>query len=130
MPYRSFSSPVPQASPTSSQHPSLIRRIDWRRTSGIAAAIGSALLASVCCIGPMVLLALGVGGVHFIEVLEPYRPFLILLEVAGYLFYKRTVATSCEADSVCATGTGRIVEQVVFWSALLLAVGGIVWMAA
>ena len=43
--------------------------------AGVLAAIG----ASVCCVGPLVLLALGIGGswVGSLTAMEPYRPFLI-----------------------------------------------------
>jgi mercuric ion transport protein len=43
--------------------------------AGVLAAIG----ASVCCVGPLVLLALGIGGswVGSLTAMEPYRPFFI-----------------------------------------------------
>ena len=102
----------------------------WRDWSGIAAAISSAMAAAVCCVGPAVLLALGVTGVHFVEVIEPYRPFIILLEIAGYLYYKRTRRVrACRIDGACSEGRGQVFQQVVFWMALVVAVGGIVAMA-
>jgi hypothetical protein len=102
----------------------------WREWSGFAAAIGSAMAVAVCCVGPAVLLALGVTGVHFIEVIEPYRPFIILLEIAGYLYYKQTRrGRGCRADGACDEGGGRLFQQVVFWVALTVAVGGIVALA-
>ena len=110
-----------------------IARLFEPRTSrwvGAVAAIGSAVALSICCVGPLVLLALGVTGVHFIEAIEPYRPFLIAAELAAYLFYKRATAREeCEEGRVCATGPWRVAEQVVFWGALLVAVGGIVAMS-
>ena len=43
--------------------------------AGILAAIG----ASVCCVGPLVLLALGISGAWIgnLTALEPYRPIFI-----------------------------------------------------
>lgn len=43
--------------------------------AGVLAAIG----ASVCCVGPLVLLALGISGawVSNLTAMEPYRPFFI-----------------------------------------------------
>jgi mercuric ion transport protein len=43
--------------------------------AGVAAGIG----ASVCCVGPLVLLALGISGtwIGVLTALEPYRPFFI-----------------------------------------------------
>ena len=45
--------------------------------AGVLAAIG----ASVCCVGPLVLLALGIGGtwVGSLTAMEPYRPIFIAL---------------------------------------------------
>lgn len=105
-------------------------RSSWWEWSGMAAAIGSATAVAVCCVGPAVLLALGVTGVHFIEAIEPYRPFIILLEIAGYLYYKHTRrGRACRADGGCDEGGGRLFQQIVFWVALTVAVGGIVALA-
>jgi mercuric ion transport protein len=43
--------------------------------AGILAAVG----ASICCVGPLVLLALGVSGawIGSLTAFEPYRPVLI-----------------------------------------------------
>lgn len=45
--------------------------------AGVLAAIG----ASVCCVGPLVLLALGIGGtwVSKLTAMEPYRPVFICI---------------------------------------------------
>ena len=42
----------------------------------LVAAILAAIGASVCCVGPLVLLALGIGGAWIgnLAALEPYRP--------------------------------------------------------
>jgi mercuric ion transport protein len=45
--------------------------------AGILAALG----ASACCVGPLLLLTLGIGGawVGRLTVLEPYRPYFTAL---------------------------------------------------
>jgi copper chaperone CopZ len=57
--------------------------------SGIFSAMG----ASICCVGPLVLLALGVGGawIGSLTALEPYRPIFIGLTLLflGFAFYRR-----------------------------------------
>src|SRR2546428_13504642 len=47
-----------------------------RRLSGltVAGAVASGLLASVCCIGPLLLAALGIGGAELLARFESYRP--------------------------------------------------------
>src|SRR5258707_6370471 len=71
--------------------------------AGILAAVG----ASICCVGPLVLLALGVSGawIGSLTALEPYRPFfigltLLFLAVAFHrLYFQRPVFTP---RSACA----------------------------
>jgi mercuric ion transport protein len=57
----------------------------------LVAGILSAIGASICCIGPLVLLALGVGGawIGSLTALEPYRPIFIGLTplLLGFAFY-------------------------------------------
>lgn len=40
-----------------------------------AAAVFTGLLASACCIGPLVLAILGIGGAGLLVKFEPYRPY-------------------------------------------------------
>src|SRR5258708_13390071 len=65
--------------------------------AGILAAVG----ASICCVGPLVSLALGVSGawIGSLTALEPYRPFfigltLLFLAFAFHpLYFARRVCT-------------------------------------
>ncbi len=41
----------------------------------------SALLASLCCIGPVVFALIGAGSLGFAAAFEPYRPYLLALTV-------------------------------------------------
>jgi mercuric ion transport protein len=93
-----------------------------------AASIVAAFLASVCCIGPLVLTALGVGigatGVlagtaGFLKALLPYRPWFIgvtvvLLGIAFFVTY-RAPKNSCSADTNCGFPQGRRRQRVALW---------------
>lgn len=92
--------------------------------AGVAAGIG----ASVCCVGPLVLLALGISGAWIgnLTALEPARPFFIGLTLLflGLAFRKlylvpRTCApgTSCDEPGVIRR------QRLTFWlvAVLLLA---------
>ena len=86
-----------------------IRTTDNPSTWGIAGAFIAGLGAAACCLGPLVLLALGVGGAgaSSLKVLDPYRPIFIVIAVVllGFAFYRayRTpAAAACEADGSCA----------------------------
>jgi len=45
----------------------------------LIAGVLAAISASVCCVGPLVLLALGIGGswISSLTAMEPYRPVFI-----------------------------------------------------
>lgn len=92
--------------------------------AGTVAAIG----ASVCCIGPLVLLALGIGGtwVSSLTAMEPYRPYFIGLTLLflGLAFRKLyLVPKDCTPDTPCANPRTIKRQRITFWivSVLLLA---------
>jgi mercuric ion transport protein len=68
--------------------------------AGVLAAIG----ASVCCVGPLVLLALGIGGswVGSLTAMEPYRPIFIGLTL---LFLWLAFRKLYLMPQVCTPGT-------------------------
>jgi mercuric ion transport protein len=91
------------------------------RTGSGALLVGglAAILASTCCLGPLVLVALGLSGAWIgnLTLLEPYRPFfiagaLIALFFAGRRIY-RPVQT-CNPGEVCAVPRTRRAYQVLF----------------
>lgn len=47
--------------------------------AGVAGALVSGLLASACCIGPLLAVFLGVTGAGALLALEPYRPWFAAL---------------------------------------------------
>lgn len=58
----------------------------------VAASVGSivsAIVASACCVGPLVFALLGLGGAGLLLKFEPYRPYFIAVTVAllGAGFY-------------------------------------------
>src|SRR5712692_1864444 len=67
-----------------------------RKLSGptVAGAVVSGLLASVCCIGPLLLAVLGIGGAGLLARFEVYRPAFTaatfaLLGVGLWLAYRK-----------------------------------------
>jgi mercuric ion transport protein len=71
--------------------------------SQIAAGL-AAIGGSLCCVGPLLLLTLGIGGawVANLAVLEPYRPLFIGLTL---LFLGLAFRTLYLVPRVCAPGT-------------------------
>lgn len=87
--------------------------------SMIAAAL-AAIGASLCCVAPLVLLALGVGGtwISSLTALEPYRWIFVTITL-GFLFlaFRKLylVPRQCAPGEVCALpGTLRN-QRFVFW---------------
>ena len=70
---------------------------------GALAAVG----ASVCCLGPLVLVSLGVSGAWIanLSALEPYRPAFIVLAIAFMTFAYGRIFVTARAPEACAPGT-------------------------
>ena len=79
----------------------------------------AAVLASSCCLGPLVLLSLGVPGAWIgnLTRLEPYRPIflgvalLALIIAARYLWRP---ASRCEPGAVCAAPAAQLAYRALF----------------
>jgi mercuric ion transport protein len=88
----------------------------------------AAILASTCCLGPLVLLMLGISGAWIgnLTALEPYRPlFLGAAVVALAVAYRQIFrpALACQLGEVCAVPQVRTTYKALFWTvAVLLAV--------
>lgn len=85
----------------------------------------AALLASACCVGPLVLVLLGFGGawVSNLQVLEPFRPVILGIAVVSLvLAYRKiwTPAQVCEPGTACAMPQTKLMYKVLFWLVALL----------
>jgi mercuric ion transport protein len=91
---------------------------------GVLASIG----ASACCIGPLLLLSVGIGGAWIgnLTALEPYRPVFIALVLVflGFAFRQLYfVKQSCDSDANCAADRTRRTQRRIFWIAVPLLLG-------
>ncbi len=87
----------------------------------------AAILASTCCLGPLVLVGLGLSGAWIgnLTLLEPYRPLFIAGSLVALFFAGRGIfrpAHACEPGEACAVPRTRRVYKILFWmvSALVL----------
>jgi mercuric ion transport protein len=83
-------------------------------------AIASAVAASICCFGPLVLAVLGLGGGALLLRLEPYRPYslaaaALFLSAAFYLAYRSRPAEECATTSACAAPSSRRGQRIALW---------------
>src|SRR5262249_15361860 len=102
-------------------------RLDMKERSALGGSVIAGLLASICCIGPLAVGALGLGSVSFAAALAPLRPwFLGLTAFIGLGFY---LASGPSSHEVCAHGAGwarpasRGGRRVALWLVTILAVG-------
>ena len=92
-----------------------------KTTRGALAAGGvAAILASTCCLGPLVLVALGFSGAWIgnLTRLEPFRPiFIVAALVAMYFAYRRIYrpVVQCTPGEVCALSATQRAYKVIFW---------------
>ncbi|OJZ17749.1 MAG: mercuric transport protein [Thiobacillus sp. 65-29] len=81
----------------------------------------AAIAASLCCIGPLVLVMLGIGGawVANLAVLEPFRPYFLGVAVIFLFFAWRKIyrapAAACTPGSLCALPQTNRAYKVLFW---------------
>ena len=81
------------------------------------------IAASLCCVGPLVLFSLGIGGawVSNLTAFEPYRPIFIViaifaLVIAYFQLYLPVAEPCCNKDSVC---TQRLYKHL-FWGVVVV----------
>lgn len=92
-----------------------------KTTLSSTGSIVAALVASLCCVGPIALAVLGLGGVGLFTALGEYRPYImsatvILLGLAFYFTYKKR-------EVVCEDGTCKV-QRASKWNKIA------VWFAA
>lgn len=97
----------------------MLEKFSLSLIGGLLAGIAT----SLCCVAPLVLLSLGVGGawVSNLTALEPYRPILIslaitLLIIACFQLYGKSANQSCEEGKVCAKPTTQRLYKSLFFS--------------
>lgn len=95
-------------------------------TAPIAAGVLSAIGASACCVGPLVLVALGLGGawVSSVRALEPLFPVFVAAAIGafGFAFWRLYVAPRrCAPEIACASPRVLRRQRIAFWVALVCA---------
>lgn len=94
-----------------------IQKINKKTKAPIFGALATAILASICCLGPIVLAVLGAGGAGLFSKFESLRPYLfgltaILLGLAFYFTYRKR-KVECE-DGTCKIHKASKWNKIVF----------------
>jgi mercuric ion transport protein len=99
----------------------------WGRRSLAAGAL-AAVGASLCCVGPLVLIGLGISGawIGTLTALEPVRPLFIVATLAFLALAFRKLYLlqhRCEPGTACAEPRVRGRQKLTFWVVGLAALG-------
>lgn len=88
-----------------------------------AGTIVAAILASSCCIGPLILAGMGIGSISGFSTLKKYRPIFMLVTfiLIGMAFYF-TYRKKNSEDACCKTKTNRV-KKIAPWIITVVAVG-------
>lgn len=97
-------------------------RVERMATAG---SVVSGVLASACCIGPLVLGLMGISGAAFAQRFEPFRPYLLvvtyaLLGSAFYLTYRPQAA--CGPGQACEMPRTNRVGIIMLWIAAIVVI--------
>lgn len=123
------------------QTPGLSEAVDRQPARGVAgqtgllagASIASSVLASACCIVPLVLFSLGIGGAWIanLTALAPYKPFFVLIAAGlilfGFISMHRRRRRSCDVYGYCATALSVRITNAALWSSTLLLMAVLLW---
>lgn len=96
-----------------------------QRLAAVGGVLG-ALAASSCCIVPLVLFSVGIGGAWIgnLTALAPYKPFFVAgtMAVLGYGFYLVywKPRRACADDAACARPIPNRLVQTALWIATVL----------
>ncbi|MGH8679782.1 MAG: mercuric ion transporter MerT [Burkholderiales bacterium] len=98
---------------------------DKQGAGALAAGGLAAVLASACCVGPLVLVSVGLGGAWLsnLQVLAPYQPVFIGIALVALFFAYRRIfrpATACAPGEVCAIPRVIRAYKILFWFVAVL----------
>src|SRR5438128_2295155 len=95
--------------------------------ASIAGAVAASLLASLCCIGPLLFAAAGIGGAGALVKLERYRTHFTITALlalgAGFYFTYRTPKAGQGDACGCELPRSRRVGRTLLWIATVLVIG-------
>jgi mercuric ion transport protein len=108
---------------------------DWTIRQGSRLLVGGgilgALLASSCCILPVVLFSLGVSGawIGTFTQLAPYQPYFVAAALiclgAGYWLVRRSEKAACAEGEMCARPLPNRAVRLTLIAAVLLVIAAI-----
>lgn len=97
------------------------------------ASVFGAVLASSCCIVPLALFSLGIGGAWIanLTALAPYKPYFATIAgaliLAGFISMRRGRRRACAANGYCASTPSTWITTATLCASTLLVVVVLLW---
>jgi mercuric ion transport protein len=96
---------------------------------GLVGIVAGGIAGSLCCLGPLVLVSVGISGawISSLTLLEPYK-WIFILVTLGFMayawkkIYRAAPAAECEPGTPCALPQTNRRYRVLFWIASVLVV--------
>ena len=86
-----------------------------------AGSVMSGILASACCIGPVVFAMAGISGAAMAQKLDPLRPYLLVLTfgllASAFYFTYGPSQVACGPDGACEMPGANRLGKVMLWIA-------------
>lgn len=98
-----------------------------------AGGVIGAILASSCCIVPLALFSLGVGGawIGSLTALAPYQPIFVIITLGflgyGYFLVYRKPRNECVDGAACARPLPNRIVKTALWLATALVTLALAW---
>ncbi|HVB49441.1 MAG TPA: mercuric ion transporter MerT [Burkholderiales bacterium] len=97
--------------------------------AGLVGIVAAGIAGSLCCLGPLVLVSVGISGawISNLTLLEPYR-WIFVLAALGFMayawkrIYRAPPAAECEPGTLCALPQTNRTYRVIFWIVSVLVV--------
>lgn len=85
----------------------------------------AAILASTCCLGPLLLVMLGFSGAWIgkLRVMEPYSQYFLAVALVSMFFAYRRIyrpVQDCKPGEICAMPQVRVSYKIMFWAVTAL----------
>ena len=103
-----------------------MNNVRWTKSSLVGAVI-AALVASLCCVGPLILLTLGIGGawVSTLTHLTFLRSVGITITIIFLIlaFWELYITPKhCSADKLCSKPPILRIQRIIFWVIAVLTI--------
>ncbi|MGE3319496.1 MAG: mercuric transporter MerT family protein [Candidatus Berkiella sp.] len=99
----------------------------WGSNESLIVAIVAGFTASLCCIGPLLLLLMGIGGAwaSVLTSFSPVQPIAIVVTIffLGSAFWQLYIKPQpCAPDKSCKMRNKMHLQKIVFWVVTILVI--------